>query len=103
MIGYDISGELITIAQQNNPFVPKVEFYKRNIEKEFNDVERFDFAICLFGLHWMNNLEAALTAIHRSLKKGGILLSLTPLGYPDLLVLRNKFINNSKWRDAISE
>lgn len=103
MIGYDISGELIDIAQQSNKFEPKVQFYKRNVESEFNDLERFDFAICLFGLHWMNNLETAITSIHRSLKKGGILLSLTPLGYPDLLVLRNKFIKDSKWGVAISE
>ena len=94
---------MIKIAKHNNTFEPKVQFIKKNVESEFNDVEKFDFAICLFGLHWMNDLEAALTAIHRSLKQGGILLSLTPLGYPDLLILRNKFIKNSKWGEAISE
>ena len=103
MIGYDVSEEMISVAKHNNKFEPKVQFYKKNIESGFNDVEKFDVAICLFGLHWMNELEPAIPAIHRSLKKGGILLSLTPLGYPDLFLLRSNFIRYSKWSDAVSE
>lgn len=60
-------------------------------------------AICLFGLHWINDFDSTLQAISRSLKPGGIFLTLTPLGLPDLFEARTNFINYSKWSTAFNE
>ncbi len=73
---------------------------KANIEENFDDFEVYDFAICLFGLHWMNNLENAVKAIHKSLKKGGMLLAVIPYQMKDLYHLRCEFIKSSQWSSA---
>jgi ubiquinone/menaquinone biosynthesis C-methylase UbiE len=103
LVGYDVSGDMITFAQGKNTFFPQVDFLKKNAESEFEDVAEYDVVVCLFGLHWMNDLESTLGKIHRSLKAGGLLLSLTPIESQELHDLRTAFINNSKWAVAIAE
>ncbi len=101
IIGYDISEDMITFAQANSTLFSEVEFYKKNVETQFDDVAQFDVVVCLFGLHWMNDLNGTISNIHRSLKPNGIFLSLTPIEIHDLFEMRTTFVNNSKWTDAI--
>jgi hypothetical protein len=51
----------------------------------------------------MNDLEPTVAAIHRSLKTGGIFLSLTPIEIQDLFDYRTNFIGFSKWNSAFEE
>jgi SAM-dependent methyltransferase len=100
IVGYDISKDMIQLAQERNTYWPEVDFERKNIETDFCSVEEFDVAICLFGLQWMNELEPTIQAIHRSLKPGGIFLSLTPIEIHDLFDMRNNFLNYSKWSET---
>ena len=51
----------------------------------------------------MNDLEGAVVRIARSLKKGGLFLSLTPIEIKDLFDYRQNFVEYSKWSSAIAE
>lgn len=94
---------MIKSAQNKNGHYPQLQFHKKNIESEFDDVDQYDVAICLFGLHWMNDLEHTVGAIHKSLKADGILLSLTPIEIKDLFDFRTSFVNTSRWSSAFQE
>lgn len=56
MVGYDLSTEMIALAQQQNQHFANVKFFSKNVETEFCDVNEYDFVVCLFGLQWMNNI-----------------------------------------------
>ena len=56
IVGYDLSTEMISLAQQQNHHFANVKFIEKNVETEFCDVNEYDFVICLFGLQWMNNI-----------------------------------------------
>ena len=86
---------MIKSAQNKNEHFPQLQFHRKNVESEFDDVDQYDVAICLFGLHWMNDLEHTVNAIHNSLKSEGILLSLTPIEIQDLFDFRTSFVNTS--------
>jgi SAM-dependent methyltransferase len=103
LIGYDVSEDMINFDKEKNSFYPQVQFQKKNVENEFTDVAEYDVVVCLFGLHWMNDLEPTIAAIHRSLKPNGIFLSLTPIEIKDLFDFRSEFINNSGWTETIAE
>jgi SAM-dependent methyltransferase len=94
---------MINYDDEKNTFFPQVDFKRKNVETEFEDVAEYDVVVCLFGLHWMNDLESTLGKIHRSLKAGGLLLSLTPIEIHDLFDFRTAFVNNSTWTVAIAE
>jgi ubiquinone/menaquinone biosynthesis C-methylase UbiE len=79
IVGYDISEETLGVAKKKNSGSPKLQFIKKNLETEFLEVEQYDAVIVLFGLHCMGNLDKAVESIYRSLKPGGLLLSLTPI------------------------
>jgi SAM-dependent methyltransferase len=91
---------MIKSAQNKNEHFPQLQFHRKNVESEFDDVDQYDVAICLFGLHWMNDLEHTATAIHKSLRTDGILLSLTPIEIKDLFDFRTSFVNTSRWSTA---
>lgn len=79
MIGYDILDVALDEARQASHEGTKLRFQKKNLEEEFNDVEQYDVVVALFGLHCMHDLGKVVGSIYRSLKPGGLLLSLTPL------------------------
>lgn len=101
IVGYDVSEDMISFDQGKNQYYPQVDFRKKNIEAELDDVAQYDVAYCLFGLHWMNDLDHVMYCINRSLKPRGIFLSLTPIEIRDLFDMRTAFVNNSRWTDAI--
>ena len=76
MTGLDSSGFLIQEAKRNNTG-NSAKIVKGDILKlDFPD-ESFDFAYCINSLHHLKDnreLAAALSSIHRALKKGGLLI-----------------------------
>jgi|JI6StandDraft_1071083.scaffolds.fasta_scaffold1173893_1 2-polyprenyl-3-methyl-5-hydroxy-6-metoxy-1,4-benzoquinol methylase len=78
MVGYDISEEMIEVAEKNK-ISKEMRFGQKNLEKDFDEVEQYDVVIVLFGLHWMNDLDSAAGRISKSLRDGGLLLTLTPI------------------------
>ena len=91
---------MIKSAQNKNEHFPQLQFHRKNVESEFDDVDQYDVATCLFGLHWMNDLEHTVAAIHKSLRADGIFLSLTPIEIKDLFDFRTSFVNTSRWSTA---
>lgn len=103
IVGYDISDDMINFAKSQSSLYPEVEFRKKNIEKDFNDVAQFDLVLCLFGLHWMNELEVTAGKTNKALKPNGLFLTFSPIEIPDLFDYRKAFVNNSRWTKAIAE
>lgn len=69
------------------------------METSFQDVGKFDVVVALFALHWMNDVEKAIENIGKSMKPGGLLLSITPLENEELFAFREKFIRSPRWKD----
>lgn len=84
VIGYDVSPEMIAIAQKTSVAESKFHFSLKNVETELKDVEEFDVVTSFFGLHWMNDINKAAELINHSLKPKGLLLTFTPLNIPEL-------------------
>jgi 2-polyprenyl-3-methyl-5-hydroxy-6-metoxy-1,4-benzoquinol methylase len=102
IVGYDVSEDMINFGQGRNEHYPQVDFKKKNIETEYDDIAQYDVAYCLFGLHWMSNIDHVVHCISLSLKPKGIFLSLTPIGNHELFEIRTAFVNNSKWTEALA-
>ncbi len=94
---------MIKSAQNKNEHFPQLQFHRKNIDTQFDDVDQYDVAICLFSLQWLNELEHVIAAVHKSLRADGIFLTLTPIEIKDLFDFRTKFINTSRWSSAFEE
>lgn len=103
VVGYDISGDLIKKAIQDNPYPEYIKFEVKNLDLELSDVNEYDFAIDIFGLIWMNNTEKVIQDIQRSLKVGGVLFSVAAIDHPELSYFRDRFVKTEKWKNEFGE
>jgi hypothetical protein len=54
-------------------------------------------------LHWVNDIISVSKSISRALKPDGLLLALIGIEAEDFHLLRNEFLNNSKWTNLFEE
>ena len=74
-----------------------MKFFRKNLDEELNDFEKFDEVISFCALHWVNDINFASKSISRALKPNGLLLALIGIETEEFHILRNEFLNNSKW------
>lgn len=98
MIGYDISAVMISQAKDEYKEYQKLEFKEKNVEL-LDDKNKYDIAISLFGLHWMDDVGEIASKIFDSLNTPGKLMFFVPLEKMDLYEFRKKFILESKWSE----
>lgn len=80
-----------------------MKFFKKNLDEQFDDLEKFDAIISFCALHWVNNIQKVSNSISRALKPNGLLLALIGIDIEDFHILRNQFLNNSKWTSLFKQ
>ncbi|MGE3919768.1 MAG: class I SAM-dependent methyltransferase [Gammaproteobacteria bacterium] len=98
IVGYDISTEQIKVAtEKHSSAEPRLEFKLQNIAT-MTDQAEYDVVICLFGLHWLPNINEVAEKIHNALKPDGKLMYFVPLEKTKLFALRTKLVNSPDWQ-----
>ncbi len=106
--GFDISGNLIKVAQKRavfNEVQDKVNFRKMDAENLFYPDNYFDLVIGIGILHHLD-LEIAAPELKRVLRNGGKALFLEPFGESKFLnFLRNYLLNvhYGHWKNKLNE
>jgi len=71
LVGFDISKELIKIANQQK--IPKTTFYIGDMNKKIkHDNSLFDVVYSSLAIHYIKNINGLFREVNRVLKKGGI-------------------------------
>jgi SAM-dependent methyltransferase len=77
VVGVDVSGPILAVAQERGAEVDNLEFKLANAETANLGAERFDLLFSRFGVMFFDDPLAAFTNLRRSLKPGGRLTFLT--------------------------
>uniref|UniRef100_A0A146L2U7 Putative methyltransferase 235L n=1 Tax=Lygus hesperus TaxID=30085 RepID=A0A146L2U7_LYGHE len=103
IVGCDISENMIKYAQDT--FGSKRFNFKQldvgnsNIWMNWEE-ESFDKIFSFYCLHWVKDLKQAAENMNTLLKKGGELITFTPVSHP-FFELFKKIYNDPKWREQM--
>jgi trans-aconitate methyltransferase len=104
IVGVDSSPAMVANASTTYPMsqYPNLEFQLQNAESlPFN--EQFDLVVSFSTLHWVGNLETALTGIRRALKPGGKLAVTVVRGiYAPMEDVTDQLIRSPRWGKYLS-
>ncbi len=102
IIGYDISGPQITLAKQYEREDGRLQFRVQDI-KSMTDRAEYDFVISLFGLHWIEDIDAVAVKVSEALKPNGNLMYFVPLEKKELFSFRQRTMGLSNWQPHFTD
>jgi SAM-dependent methyltransferase len=97
LVGTDISQAQIDVANRAYGGLSRVLTFHCEDALKTKDHNEFDVVICLFGLHWIADIEKMASVIDGALKPDGKFVCFIPLEKPEFFGCRHSLVSTPKW------